>query len=139
MSTNTFNWKFVRRIDRVVAILGKNESRKELYVLDLKKKTPLIIDVTGDVNKIRVEEGNTYRITFDIYSAQVSKKLAQEMGKKNDEDIKQALKQLKILKNQVYRFVLVDIRSRYYEYLKSKSEIYLDRLEKNLSSKDLPK
>ncbi len=126
----SFNWQFQRRIGRTVSILGRNELNKELYVLDLHAKRPFIIDITGNMSSIKVQEGETYKILFDIFSANVPKEYLDQIRKSGDKEVTEAIKNLKLLRNRIYKFVLVDIYSKYYEFDKRKTDYYLDRLMK---------
>lgn len=130
MALNEFNWQFQRRIGRTVSILGKNEVNNELYVLDLHAKRPFIIDVTGTMSSIRVQEGETYKILFDIFSANVPKEYLERIKKTGDKEIMEAIKNLRLLRNRIYKFVLVDIYSKYHEFDKKETGYYLDRLMK---------
>ncbi|MEM3404628.1 MAG: hypothetical protein QXJ17_08840 [Nitrososphaeria archaeon] len=133
MQPIVFNWKYVKQVSKLVAVIGKNDKRRELYVIDPKNKTPMIIDIPESMTPPKVNEGETYKITFDIYSSKIPKEYIEQIKKPGDKEIEEAVKNLKLLKNHIYKCVLVDIRTKYFDYAKSKAEKQFDELKKKSS------
>jgi len=133
MQPKVFNWKYVKQVSKPVIVIGKSDEKKELYVIDPKSKTPLIIDIPDDMNPTKVNDGETYKITFDVYSSKVPKEYIERIKKPGDKEVEEAVKNLKLLRNHVYKCVLVDIRTKYFDYTKNLTEKYFEMLKRRSS------
>lgn len=123
-------WKYRGTIERKAFLVSKDLDRREVLIMDMEKRVPIIVDVPRNVSLEKIEEGKTYNVRLRVYVAKQTPEFKRKLNElaRNDPKIRETVKVLKKLGGGdiLYKFELAGIRYYYFDVIKKGLDSQLD-------------